>query len=212
MRKIKYLLLLFPAILGGCMFLPVTDSTRFYIMGVRSEPELDKQNCPISIGLGKISIPYYLDKPQMVMLISNNEINQDEFNRWGEPVDECIVRILCNTINQNCSNVKMIIYPFDKYIPIDYKIRIKIHDLLPNEIKKAVILSSSWSVTDKDHNVIIKNDSQIFISYDKDDQCDQDDKKTNKYIDVVFGIENAIKKLASEISEAINTTIPGQRS
>jgi uncharacterized lipoprotein YmbA len=169
-------------------------------MGMKTTVEANGQNHAIPIGISKILIPSYLDKPQIITLISDNEIIQDEFNRWAEPIEECILRVLRDRINQKCDQVKIVIFPFDKHIDIDYKIKIRIHDFIPNETDKTVTLSSFWRMTDKNHNIIAKKNSIIVANY-------QIDQQENKYLNMIAGMEQAIVQLSFDISEAINAII-----
>ncbi|MDR1458217.1 MAG: PqiC family protein [Puniceicoccales bacterium] len=166
---------------------------------MKQNAQTTRQDCPISVGIGKISIPSYLDKPQIVTLISDNEIAQDEFNRWAESIEECISRVLHEEISQKCDQIKIMTFPFDKHLELDYKVKLDVHDFLPNETKKTITLFCYWRITDKNRNMIIRRNSAIVVNYNQDEQQPDD-----KYTYIVSGMEQAVIQLSTEISEAIS--------
>jgi uncharacterized lipoprotein YmbA len=55
---------------------------------------------PLSILIERVSIAKYIDRPQLVRRSSDVQLNVSEFERWGEPLDSMIQRILAQDLQQ----------------------------------------------------------------------------------------------------------------
>ena len=89
--------------LGGCINLdPVVDPTRTFLLyapGVDVEAFGDRSDKP-SIYIDKVDIPPYLDDKRLVIRLSDQQVEYEEFIRWAEPLDQGIGRaIALNLVN-----------------------------------------------------------------------------------------------------------------
>jgi len=86
------------AFLGGCSFLrPQDDPTRFYVLTVppaATERFADGEFKKLRIGLKPVEVPAYLRTKSMVVRTGTNEIHFAEFDRWAEPLDQGIIRVM----------------------------------------------------------------------------------------------------------------------
>ena len=86
------------AFLGGCSFLrPHDDPTRFYVLTVppaATERFADGEFKKLRIGLKPVEVPAYLRTKSMVVRTGTNEIHFAEFDRWAEPLDQGIIRVM----------------------------------------------------------------------------------------------------------------------
>ena len=86
------------AFLGGCSFLrPHDDPTRFYVLTVphvATERFADSEFKQLKIGLKPVEVPAYLRTKSMVIRTGTNEIQFAEFDRWAEPLELGISRVM----------------------------------------------------------------------------------------------------------------------
>ena len=86
------------AFLGGCSFLrPHDDPTRFYVLTVlpaATERLADGEFKKLRIGLKPVEVLRYLRTKSMVVRTGTNEIHFAEFDRWAEPLDQGIGRVM----------------------------------------------------------------------------------------------------------------------
>lgn len=85
-------------VLGALLFTaaclgPREDLSAFFLLSP-APPPTDQAPVPVSMGIGPITIPGYLDRPQIVVRLSDNEISLSETDRWAEPLTENIARTL----------------------------------------------------------------------------------------------------------------------
>ena len=76
----------------------ISKPSNFYVLSALPESETAVKGVgnesALSIGIGPITLPIYLDRSQIVTRISRNELKMDEFHRWAEPLKENFFRVL----------------------------------------------------------------------------------------------------------------------
>jgi uncharacterized lipoprotein YmbA len=84
--------------LGGC-FGPRADPSTFFQLSPVPAPAAQSA-APVSIGLGPITVPAYLDRLQLVTRLSDNQLDVNETQRWAEPLSEGVARTLQENLTQ----------------------------------------------------------------------------------------------------------------
>ena len=94
MKKFILLSVLF---LTSCI--GTTPPSKFYTLNSITDTNSSYPSAKTFIGISEVSIPQYLDKPQIVVRDSNNvELFVSEFNRWSEPLGDIIQSTLTNDL------------------------------------------------------------------------------------------------------------------
>ena len=122
-------LLLASALLGaGCGLLrgPATTPTTFYVLSSSAEAGQVPQGRPLTIGLGPIALPPYLNRPEMVRRVAPNELVFDEFNRWSEPLKENFTRALGSDLQQLMEIDNLVAFPWYSTTKMDYAIEVSV--------------------------------------------------------------------------------------
>lgn len=141
----------FAVLLAGCTtFSARPDASRFFTLSALSPPQESAVQRPaespgISLGIGPVSLPGYLDRQEIVTRIAQNQVNLSENDRWAEPLEESFTRV----VSQNISNIlradRINAYPW----PIDkkplYQIEIEVLRFEANTAQEAQ-LSARWAV------------------------------------------------------------------
>ncbi|MFO1302345.1 MAG: PqiC family protein [Burkholderiales bacterium] len=81
----RVLLIAATLVLAACASTP---QSRFYTLGGAPAPPLPSST--LSIVVGPVTIPAVVDRPEIVVTVSENEVWLDEFNRWAGPLGEAI--------------------------------------------------------------------------------------------------------------------------
>ena len=120
LRASSSLALGFALFAAGCSLLrgPTTVPTTFYVLSATDEPGQVPAGRELTLGLGPIHLPPYLERPQMVRRVAPNELVFDEFNRWSEPLKENFVRVLANDLDRLLGVERMIGYPWYSNTPM----------------------------------------------------------------------------------------------
>ena len=64
---------------------------------VRDDPGTAAAQGPV-IGVGPITVPKYLDRPQIVTRSGRNQLALGEFDRWAEPLQDNVLRVLAENL------------------------------------------------------------------------------------------------------------------
>ncbi len=102
----------------------------------------------LTLGVGPVTIPKYLDRSQLVVRKTPNQISLEEFNLWaGSPRDDIPAIIL-----ENLSNIfgtgNIYKYPWQRDINIDYQIVLDILQL-DGAPEQSVKIIAKWEIISK---------------------------------------------------------------
>ena len=140
-------LLASPVVLGGCLGKGTVEPTRFYLLDALPMPGSATTDAP-SIGVGPVSLPDYIDRPQIVTRSPGNEIRLAEFARWGAPLKEHVPRVLAENLSALLGTEKVAVFPWKAADLVDYQVAVDILRFDADEAGNAA-LSARWSVLRK---------------------------------------------------------------
>ena len=87
-------------VLSGCSFLkPANDQAHNYLLTAVPSPEPSaKVSPPCIVRVLPVEVPNYLQTSDMVIRTGTNEVVFTKFNRWAEPLDAGIRRVLAQNL------------------------------------------------------------------------------------------------------------------
>jgi hypothetical protein len=133
-------------LLLGCA---VTMPARFYLLdplaGADSAAGRLEAEGALTIGIGPVSLPEYLDRPQIVTRAGENELLMAEFDRWAEPLKENISIVLEENLQSLLRPEGIAVIPWKGSDRIDYRLSI---DILRFDVRAAgkASLVARWSL------------------------------------------------------------------
>jgi len=127
---------------------------RFYLLSALSPAAGANDDPGMSLGIGPIEFPKYLDRSQIVTRGSRNRLNFGEFDRWAEPLEENFARVLSENLAELLSTDDVVQYPWKRSTRIDYQIIITVNrfDAI---LGGDTVLHVRWRVVDADGRTII---------------------------------------------------------
>jgi uncharacterized lipoprotein YmbA len=134
-------------VLLGCASTP---PTRFFVLGsVAGSEKMGSrmgERC-LAIGIGPVKIPEYLNQPEIVTRMTQNEVRVDEFAKWAEPLEDNISRALAENLSSLLCIRSIAVFPWRGQTPIDY--RIDVHVIrMDGVLGESASLDVSWSIAD----------------------------------------------------------------
>ena len=137
-------------ILSGC---GNSESNRYYQLSSLPNTENlghagEKKKGTI-IGIGPVEIPRYVDRLQLVTRTSDNVVELAEFDRWAEPVDTDVKRVLIENVSQLLGKEKAAVIKWDEGLPLDYQVRIEV-TRFDFENTGVAVLTARWNIIGKD--------------------------------------------------------------
>ncbi|MHC4712865.1 MAG: PqiC family protein [Planctomycetota bacterium] len=140
------LLALLALLLAGC---GSTAPSRFYVL----EPMVENGDAPSaqlatesSVGIGPVTLPEYLDRPQMVTRAGGNRLELAEFDRWAEPLTTDFTRVLADNISTLLSTERIVLFPWPASVNVDYKVRVDVKRF-EADAAGTVTLDARWTVS-----------------------------------------------------------------
>jgi uncharacterized lipoprotein YmbA len=150
---------------SGCLSPSKTPATRYYVLN--SLYTAENKTPPVvilkdaSVGVGPIGLSQVLDRPQIVIRTSLNEIRVVDLERWAGPLKENIINVLVSNLSALLSTVRVLKFPWNPKSPVDYQIVMDItqFDGMPGG---NVILRTRWGIlSEKDDNVLAEGNLDL---------------------------------------------------
>ena len=145
-------LLLAPLALAGCG----TDKpTRLYKLSPVAENAEGTSPRGVAIGVGPITLPKYLDRPQIVTRVAANSLDQANLDQWGGDLNDNITRVVATNLSNLLATDRISFYPWKDGAPLDYQVTMDISRFEQDKDGNAV-LNVFWSIINpKDGTVLL---------------------------------------------------------
>lgn len=110
------------AILTGC---GQSERSRLYTLSDLSESEtIVSSSARLTVGVGPVTLPQYLDRPQIVVRQSANRLELAEFDRWAESLTDTVPRILTENLGALLGSDRVYRHPSSQRRRPDLTVRI----------------------------------------------------------------------------------------
>jgi uncharacterized lipoprotein YmbA len=136
-------------LLLGCASTPPSS---FYVLTPIPEAAAgngDISGGGVSLGLGPVAFPRFLDRPQLVTRDSSNRLDVDEFNRWGGTVQDDFLRVWGENLAQLLGTSRIYVFPTESRTPVDFRITAEVASFEGMPGGDAV-LKVRWALLDPD--------------------------------------------------------------
>lgn len=148
--KIIWLIALFALLLSGCR--GSTPKTEFYTLNSIRNTQMDAKPIsagqPLSIGVGPVTIPQMLDRPQIVSRTGPYTLQIDEFHRWAGRLNEDFARVLAENISLMLATEQVDVYPWDFSFKPRYQVILEVQRFEGRLNQQDVFLEVFWKVVD----------------------------------------------------------------
>ncbi|MEE8574213.1 MAG: PqiC family protein [Thermodesulfobacteriota bacterium] len=175
-------------IFPGCT---VTSPSRFYILESMAANGVSKSMNGLRVGIGPLSLPYYLDRPQIVSRSAGNEIHFAEFDRWAEPLDKNLYMVLTDNLSTLLKTNHVYAFPWKRSDKIMYHVGIQVLKFELNN-KGDVTISMRWTLYGEKDKVLVKRKS----SY-------KEQAKTSDFKASVAAFNRALDRFSRDLSKEI---------
>jgi uncharacterized lipoprotein YmbA len=79
-----------------------------------------------SIAIGPVTVPAIVDRPQIVLRLSNNQVRVAEQSRWAQPLEDEIAQAVAADLAQQLGDVPVRVYPERAGDMARYRVRIDV--------------------------------------------------------------------------------------
>ena len=180
---------LFLILLGACASSP---PVRFYAFDTMTA-EFEAQHEATIIGVGPLSFPEYLKRPQIVTRLASSELKVADFDRWAEPLDAAFRRTLTANVDALLSNALVIEFPFGGgRIEPDFRLTAQVvrFDVGADQI---AVLDVRWGISiDEGEQVSALRRSQYHADADGND-----------YGSIVEALQQVLEAFSRDVASAL---------
>ena len=117
----------------------------------------------LSIGIGPVSFPDYLDRQQIVIRTGPNEISFSEFDRWAEPLKNNFMRVFKEDLVERLRTDNIFVYPWPPGAVFEFQVSAEVtrFDAHPGDSAK---LDVQWMILrNHDREVILSRKSSYTV-------------------------------------------------
>jgi uncharacterized protein len=158
-RHILAVLSLALLLLEGC---GSTPPTRFYVLPTLTDasPPAAAGKRELTIGIGPVTLPPYLDRPQIVTRASRARLILGEFDQWGAPLHDSVTRSLAENLSLLVPTDRVVLHPWSRTTVPDYQVTLEVlqFDAGPGG---EVILAARWQILNTNEKALIMRKSRL---------------------------------------------------
>jgi uncharacterized lipoprotein YmbA len=151
------------AALGACT---QTQPTRFYtlssVSGEQAAPAAPA--APAATGatgadapkvvVGPVTLPKYLDRPQLVTRPSAYVVDVAEFNRWAEPLEDLVPRVIAQNIAAMTGSEQVFLSSRQRLSDVPYRVEITFYRFDIDADDQAMLIAL-WEVIDRERDRVV---------------------------------------------------------
>ncbi len=134
----------------GCLSVPHSPVPKFYRLystGGLEENKLLDIAPKIIVGIGPVEIPEYQNRPQMVTRDNHGMLTFAQFERWGEPLDSGVERLILENLMMIFPQTEFQVFPCNFSIPLDYQVIVNVVQL-ESQLDKEMLFTAQWTIID----------------------------------------------------------------
>jgi uncharacterized lipoprotein YmbA len=149
----KYITIALSALvlLTGC-----STKSNFYQMHPKAREKSgdSRQNSKVIIGIAKVEVSEYLDKPEIVTRLSAGRLSVHEKERWVGSFAKNLQSVLQHNLSAMLPRYALVAYPWEEPLSDRYRIYLTI-DRFDGDAAGMVTLSGRWSLVDREDDRVI---------------------------------------------------------
>lgn len=174
-----------------------SSKTNFYTLSAPTdlEPVVKVANAEnLIIGIGPITFPPRLDRPQILIQKSPNKVELSDFDQWAEPLKNNFASVLAENLSQMTGINQAVVYPWSRAVKVDHQVAARIvrfdHD--PDGVARLV---ARWALlADEGREIKFMQRSSYSIQIEGDSMED-----------TVAALSQALTELSREIALVIKS-------
>lgn len=114
----------------------------------------------LSVEVGPVMLPKYLDRPQIITRSSPNIVHTAEFDRWAEPLKNGVLRVLVENLSHLLEPDRLPVYSWEAATAADYRVRVYV-SRFDGRLGGKVFLTAGWTIDNKNNEILMENRATI---------------------------------------------------
>ena len=179
------------ALLTGC---GTTKPSRYYLLTPVAEDTAGAVSIPApALGIGPVAFPAYLDRPEIVIRNSGNELNYAGSDRWAEPLKTAFSRTLAENLSIILPTDHTVIHPWPRSTMLDYEVIVNV-TRFDADAGGTVILTAGWELIRSRDATVMKRNKATYTEA----------AGSSNYAAIVAAQSRAVERLSLDIAAAIS--------
>lgn len=169
-----------------------TPPAQHYLLSPLATASVSSTEGGKRLGIGTISLPDYLNRPQLIIRTEGGRLLMRADERWGEPLEDGVRRVLAENLSHLLGPGRLVFLPAAAGITVDTRLQLEITAFdasIPPEIQ----LSARWSLSQSQGTASL-HESRIRLPLASNDTATR-----------IAAMNQALLKLAGEIAHAISS-------
>jgi hypothetical protein len=114
-------------LLTGCLGPGTTRPTRLFVLNATvTPPAAGVEATDLRLGVGRITLPELLNRPQILTRTSANKVRMADFSQWAEPLEQSIPRVLSENLSRLIGTDQVSVYPWPTKMEVDLRVEIAV--------------------------------------------------------------------------------------
>ena len=110
------------------------------------------------VGILKVTVPGWIDRPQVTGRAASGQIVTDEFARWGEPVGRGIQRVVAENLAALLPDRRVVAAPFAPSEVVHQRVDVTITEAA-RQVDGSVLVEARWAVLGPKGETIVQRRS-----------------------------------------------------
>ena len=178
--------------LAGCA---ETPPTRFYTLSPLEDAPggTPPANLPeLTVGVGPVTLPPYLDRPQLVTRAGGNRMVLADFDSWVEPLQGMFARVLGENLALLLGTDDVLLLPQNRDFALDRQVEVDVTRFDVDNVGNAV-LDAKWWVYGRDGDKLLRSGRSTI----------SEPATVDDYAAAAAALSRALGAMSTEIAQAI---------
>ena len=145
--------------LSGCSSSP---PTRFYVVPSLSAADAAPAAAQrdVTIGVGPVTLPSYLDRSQIVTRASRARLLLGEFDQWAASLQDAVPRVLAENLSLLIPTDRVVLHPWARTTEPDYQVTVDVTQF-DRGAGSEVVLAVRWSIVGANGQTLVMRKSRF---------------------------------------------------
>jgi uncharacterized protein len=146
----------------------------------------------LTVGVGPVTLPTYLDRPQLVTRAGGNRMVLADFDSWAEPLQDVFARVLAENLALLLGTDDVLMLPQRRLVNLDYQVEVDVTRFDVDASGEAV-LDARWWVLDEDGEKVLRSGRSTI----------SEPAEAGDYTSAAAALSRALGAMSKEIAQAI---------
>lgn len=147
------------ALLTAACVLKHSAPARLFVLQAVAQPPVSNSDAPRGVlGVQRVSVPAWMDRPEITARKQRGEIVADPLARWGEPITRGIQRVITENLAVLLPERHLVAAPFPVGQAVDHRVDIAITEG-GRQADGSVLLEARWAVLGRDGAILVQRRS-----------------------------------------------------